>query len=196
MGVMDTLFGSQYTAGKAHRDAAREAAEAIENAATAKIAETEKAVAEKVTEALKNKTIKGAEKAAEKRVNAALKAAGKPSLRYRLGQEGVFGVMKGGAKKAGIAAAIVGGIAALGIAARSMAKNRSRVPANAGMADLDALEASMAPAAMETGPADGRAPNEWQSKVRPGAAQQVAAQPAMTAVPEQSVQDLSPSRGV
>src|SRR5262249_44232609 len=117
-------------------------------------------------------------------------------LGYRLGQEGVFGVMKSGAKKAGIAAAILGGIATLGIMARSMAKNRSRVSPNAGMADLEALEASLPQtAALEAGPAPGRGEGEWQNRVRPGAAQQAAAQPALTAVPEQSVQDLSPSRG-
>lgn len=67
------------------------------------------------------------------------------------------------------------GLAAVGIISSSMRKGReehaSAMP-QPDNSELAALEASVA----ANGPADGRAPNEWQSRIR-GAAQQGLAQP-------------------
>lgn len=121
------------------------------------------------------------------------------------------GVFSGGAKAAGkvagttgrgiksvagqtkalwIPAAIVAGVGAIGMIASSMSGKRRYRPGqelNHGDDDLAALEQ-----ALEAGPAEGRAPNEWQNRVRAGVAPQVAAQPTMTAVDPASVQNLNP----
>lgn len=99
------------------------------------------------------------------------------------------------AKKGAIGAAIVGGVAALGLWANSMRKSSARASQDAlHTGEMDALRAQqeqmMQQAALAAGPADGRAPNEWQTRVRPGSAPQVAVGPAMTAVPADQVQDL------
>lgn len=96
-----------------------------------------------------------------------------------------------------VPAGIVAGVGALGlIASRLGSKHRYRPgqDLDRGEDELASLEKALPP--MEAGPADGRTPNEWQNRVRPGAAPQVGAQPAMTAVDPASVQDLNtpPSR--
>lgn len=107
------------------------------------------------------------------------------------------GFFKRNLRRAGIGAAVVGGIAALGIVASSLRRNNSRVPVNNDMSDLDALEAGLPPldTGASVGPADGRAPGEWQRRVRPDGPVIGPNQPSMTAVPSESVQDLNaPSR--
>lgn len=92
-----------------------------------------------------------------------------------------------------IPAAIVAGVGALGMIASRMGGKRRYRPGqdlDRGEDDLAALESSL-----PAGPAEGRAPNEWQNRVRPGAAPQVGAQPSMTAVDPASVQDLSTPPG-
>jgi hypothetical protein len=94
-----------------------------------------------------------------------------------------------------IGAAIIGGIAAVGVFANNLRSNRAKATRdeirNAPVDDVPPLMTAADLAAMQQGPADGRAPNEWQSRVRPGAAQvQGPANPAMTAVDPNSVQDL------
>ncbi len=137
-------------------------------------------------------TGKGTLAAGEKSLEELLAGATRwQKFNYHLGNSGVYRF----AKKTGLAAALVGGTVALGVIASRMGSKRRYRPEDnidQAQADLAALQASM-----PMGPADGRAPNEWQNKMRPGAAAQVAAQPAMTAVAPESVQDLgapTPSR--
>jgi hypothetical protein len=102
-------------------------------------------------------------------------------------------IFKRAGKKAGIAALVIGGVAALGVAASNMRKNRGKLPPRDN-SDLDALAASI-PDTLPAGPADGRAPDEWQSRVRPGAQPaRGPVNPAMNVGPD--VQDLGapPSR--
>ncbi|MFO0389720.1 MAG: hypothetical protein ACK502_08410 [Alphaproteobacteria bacterium] len=123
---------------------------------------------------------------------------------WNAGKAGVKGVFSGARKAVkfgAIGAALVAGAAAVGIMA-----NRSRKAA-AGAAQDDIANAPntvevpesvipqmMPPQPTEVGPADGRAPGEWVSRVaadRGGVdLQNPAAQPKMSVVPDSAVQDI------
>lgn len=96
-------------------------------------------------------------------------------------------------KKAGIAALVIGGVAAIGVAASNMRKRRSKLPERDN-SDLDAIAASI-PDTLPAGPADGRAPDEWQSRVRPGAQPaRGPVNPAMNVGPDAQDLGAPPSR--
>jgi hypothetical protein len=117
------------------------------------------------------------------------------------GVKGVFSSARKAVKFGAIGAALVAGAAAVGIMA-----NRSRKAAAGAARDeianapntVDVPEAvipqMMPPQPTEVGPADGRAPGEWVSRVaadRGGVdLQNPAAQPKMSVVPDSAVQDL------
>lgn len=151
--------------------------EGVRRAETRGIGEAGEALADKVSTVIN----KAADKHIGRAVDKELERAFRPNIFKRAG------------KKAGIAALVVGGVAALGVAASNMRKNRSKLPPRDN-SDLDAIAASI-PDTLPVGPADGRAPGEWQNRVRPGAQQDRGpVNPAMNVGPD--VQDLGapPSR--
>lgn len=172
-------------AGKVTTKAASKAAKEELSAAEKKIADaTRKAVKEAEAKELKN----------------VLSKIENPTLRYRIGRDGMWQALKdSGKKNAGKGALATLGIAAVvGLGAlwarsrRNNARMEQEGAIEAGRAQLEAERAQMQMMQEQAlaGPADGRAPNEWQSRVRPGASPQLAAQPSLT-VSDAPVQDLN-----
>ncbi len=134
----------------------------------------------------------GIARAAGKVFGSAGSAMGKGAVNTAKGVK----VVAGQTKALWIPTGIVAGVGALGLLASRLGGKRRYRPGqdlDHGEDDLASLEKTLTP--METGPAEGRSPNEWQNRVRPGVAPQVGAQPAMTAVDQASVQDLNTPPG-
>lgn len=116
------------------------------------------------------------------------KAIASPSLRYRMGRDGVIKTIGGGLKKWGLIGAGVAAVVGVG---GLLLSGRSKPTPKKDYLEMPPMPVAMQP--MEMGPADGRPEGYWQNVV--GRGQQANVSPPMTAAPAESVENLGTARG-